>query len=183
MRNLLQDQLLKAGLAKKHQIDAAARKLERQRDGKAAAPPQDDRIDTRKLAAEKAERDRALEAERKAQAHARELIAQQRQIIEQHRVRADGEIAYRFVDADHVRSLLVGKTQRTQLANGALTIVRHLDGHALLPRAAAQMFRERGGQLVVDHGQDAPVATASVAAPDSDEAYYARFEVPDDLIW
>lgn len=48
MRNPLQEQLLKAGLAKKQQVDAAARALERQRDGK--APPAQ-KIDADKLLA------------------------------------------------------------------------------------------------------------------------------------
>lgn len=179
MRNLLQDQLLKAGLVKKQQVDAAARAQTRQREGKAPAPPPGERVDAQKLAAEKAERDRALAAERNAEARARELQAQVRQIIEQQQVRPSGEIDYRFVDGSAIRSVRVDEATRTQLARGALVIARHNEGYAILPAAAGSTIVERGGCVVVDHARPLPAP----ATPDSDEAYYARFQVPDDLVW
>lgn len=69
---------------------------------------------------------------------------------------------------------------RTQLASGALVIARHDDGYELLPRAAAEKIRARDpSTIVLDH---AAAPSAPVEASD-DEAYYARFQVPDDLIW
>lgn len=175
MRNLLQEQLLKAGLAKKQQVDAAARAQARQRDGKA---PVADKIDTDKLLAERAERDRALAAERNARAREQELRAQIKQIIETHQQKPAGEQPYRFIDAGKIKEILVGERQRQQLANGSLSIARHLDTYALLPQAAALMVRERGGEIVVDHSRATPAAQA-----DADEEHYRRFVVPDDLMW
>ncbi|GMU44377.1 MAG: DUF2058 domain-containing protein [Xanthomonadales bacterium] len=180
MRNPLQDQLLKAGLAKKHQVDAAVRAQTRQRDGKAPASPVAERVDARGLAAQKAERDRALAAERNEQLRVKEQQAQLRQLIEQQQLRSDGDGSYHFVDAGRVRRLPVGPTVRAQLARGALVIVRHGDGYALIPRAAAEGIAQRGGCIVVDQGRAQP---APAPPADSDEAYYARFQVPDDLIW
>jgi uncharacterized protein YaiL (DUF2058 family) len=41
--------------------------------------------------------------------------------------------------------------------------------------------RERAPDLVVlDHGQ---AGDAPAAASDEDDAYYAQFNVPDDLVW
>ncbi len=175
MRNPLQEQLLKAGLVKKQNVDAAVRAQKRQRDGKLAATTE--QIDARKLQAEKAERDRALAAERNAQAREKEKQAQIRQLIVQHRVDGDGDTPYRFADGERLASVLVGDAVRKQLASGALVIVRHDAGHALMPRAAGELVRQRGGLVVVDHAAD-QASTAS----DEDE-HYRKFVVPDDLIW
>lgn len=180
MRNLLQDQLLKAGLVKKQQVDATVRAQNRQRDGKAPAPPPSEKIDAQKLAAEKAERDRALAAERNAQARAKELEAQVRQLIEHHRVKASGEIPYRFIDDGKIRTVLVDEKLRAQLAKGTLVIARDGDSHALLPRATGEAVAARGGVIALDHGRPAPEMPAPASA---DDDYYARFKVPDDLIW
>jgi uncharacterized protein YaiL (DUF2058 family) len=68
------------------------------------------------------------------------------------------------------------------LSTGALVVARIDDCYELLPRAAAEKVRERDASLIVlDHGQAAgsePAATTS-----EDDAYYAQFQVPDDLIW
>lgn len=179
MRNLLQDQLLKAGLVKKQQVDATVRAQNRQRDGKAPAPPAAEQVDAKKLLAERAERDRALAAERNALLRAKELQAQVRQLIENHKLSIRGEIDYRFTDDGKIKSIPVNDAARAQLAKGSLVIARHDDSYAILPRAVADQIRERGGIIALDHGQ--PAAPASPAAADDD--YYARFQVPDDLIW
>lgn len=179
MRNPLQDQLLKAGLVKKHKLAEAVREQDRQRHAKKPAPPSAEQVDTQRLQAERAERDRALSAQRNAQARAAELRAQVRQIVESHKVPREGEIAYAFTDDGKIRNVLVNEALRAQLAKGALVIVRHDAGYALLPRAAAQKVAERDASMIVlDHGRD-----GSGGDPGEDDDYYKQFAVPDDLIW
>ncbi len=180
MRNPLQDQLLKAGLVKKNQVAQAVREQTRQRQakGKTPAAPTPGQIDAQRLQAEKAERDRALAAERNARLREAEQRAQVRQIVQTHQLPRQGEIAYRFSDGDAIKSLLVDAPQRSQLADGTLVIVRHDEGYALLPRAAAVKVRERDESMIVlDHGQP-----AAPGGGDEDD-YYKQFKVPDDLIW
>ena len=112
MRNPLQEQLLKAGLAKKGKVDQIARDQAKQRQGKAPTVTPEEKIDTQRLQAEKAERDRAIAAERNAQAQARELAAQVRQIIDANKVKREGEISYRFSDGEAIHSILVNKALR-----------------------------------------------------------------------
>ncbi|MGY4515049.1 DUF2058 domain-containing protein [Lysobacter sp. HA18] len=180
MRNPLQDQLLKAGLVKKSQVAQAAREQAKQRHGKAPPPTNEQQLEAERVRAERVERDRALAAERNVQARAHEQRAQARQIVEAQRVRVVGEIDYRFTDGDVIRSLQVDAAARAQLASGALVIARLDDGYALLPRAAAEKVQARDPSMIVlDHA-----ATAASAAPASDDdAYYAQFTVPDDLMW
>ena len=180
MRNPLQEQLLKAGLVKKNKLTEVVREQNRKRHGKGEQSDDAARVEAARLQAEKAERDRALAAERNAEARANELRAQVRQIIDANRQKRDGEIAYRFEAGGMIRSLLVDAAQRAALARGALVIVRDGDDYVLLPRAAGEKVAARDPTLVVlDHGRS---NEASPADSDEDEAY-RRFPVPDDLIW
>lgn len=181
MRTPLQEQLLKAGLAKKNKVAEAMRAQKLQRDGKSAPADDTARVNAEKVKAERIERDRAISAERNAQARAHELQAQVRQIVETHKIASGGQIEYRFTDETAIRSMLVDATQRSQLAKGALVIVRHDAGYALVPRAAAEMIRSRNGVVVLDHGVSASTGEPKPAAAVDD--YYDRFVVPDDLIW
>lgn len=178
MRNPLQDQLLKAGLVKKDKVAQVVREQAKQRHGKAPAPPSAEHVDAQRLQAERAERDRALAAEQNAQARISEQRAQVRQIIETHKVKREGEIAYRFSDEGKIRSVLVNEILRSQLASGLLVIARHDQGYELLPRNVAdKVYARAAGMIVLDHGLGAGEGA------DADDAYYERFKVPDDLIW
>ncbi len=180
--NPLQEQLLKAGLVKKSKVAEVAREQNKARHGKGPSQPSEIQLEAERARAEKIERDRALAAERKAQAHAAELRAQARQIIQDRKVPRTGESEYRFTADGVVRTLLIDTDLRRKLSSGALVIVRLDDRYELLPRAAAEKVRERDADMiVVDHGQDD--GTGPSATSPEEDAYYARFQVPDDLIW
>ncbi len=179
MRNPLQEQLLKAGLAKKSKVAEVVREQAKQRHAKRPSPTDAEKVDARQLQAERAERDRALAAERNAQARVREARAQIRQIVESGRVEQAGDIDYGFDDAGRIKRIPVDAAQRALLASGALVIARHDAGYALLPRAAAEkVYARDAGMIVLDHGRN----PGSVAAA-ADDASYENFPVPDDLIW
>lgn len=180
--NPLQEQLLKAGLVKKSKVAEVAREQIKARQGKGPAAPSEIQLEAERARAEKAERDRALAAERKAQAHAAELRAQARQIIEDRKVPRSGDSEYRFTADGAIRTLLIDAGLRKQLSSGALVIARLGERYELLPRAAADKVRERDpGMIVLDHGRAA--GNDAAASTSEDDAYYAQFKVPDDLIW
>ena len=179
MRNPLQEQLLKAGLVKKSKVAEVAREQARQRHGKAPPAPSAEQTEAERVRLEKAERDRALAAERNAQARLHEQRAQVRQIVEQNKLKLIGEIAYAFTDEGVIRNVLVDEAVRKQLASGALVIVRHGEGYAVIPRAAADKVYARDAAMVVlDHGKAGEGSTDG-----ADDDYYSQFKVPDDLIW
>ena len=179
MRNPLQEQLLKAGLVKKSKVAEVVREQTKQRHGKAASAPSAEQSEAERVRLEKVERDRALAAERNAQARLHEQRAQARQIVEQHQLKREGEIAYGFTDEGKIKSVLVNESVRAQLANGQLVIVRHDQGYAVIPRAAADKVYSRDAAMVVlDHGKP-----SAHGADGEDDDYYSQFKVPDDLIW
>ncbi len=179
MRNPLQEQLLTAGLVKKSKVAEVAREQVKQRHGKAPPAPSAEQAEAERVRLEKAERDRALAAERNAQARLHEQRAQARQIVEQNKLKLVGEIAYAFTDEGVIRNVLVDDAVRKQLASGALAIVRHDQGYAVIPRAAADKVYARDAAMVVlDHGK-----AEGSSAEGADDDYYSQFKVPDDLIW
>jgi uncharacterized protein YaiL (DUF2058 family) len=183
IRNPLQEQLLKAGLAKKSKVDQIAREQAKQRTGKAGAAGGTPQVsDTERARLEKVERDRVLSAERNAQARAAELRAQVRQIVEQHRLAPAGEIDYRFTHDGAIRSVRVTAAVRRQLAAGALVIACHDGGYAIVPRAAGDKIAARDPAMIaLDHSR-APAAPAA-DEDDPHAEHYRQFQVPDDLIW
>ena len=181
--NPLQEQLLKAGLVKKSKVAEVAREQNKARHAKGPSELSEIQRDAERARADKAERDRALATERKAQARIAELRAQARQIIEDKKVPRAGEDEYRFTADGAIRTLLVNEALRKQLSSGALVIARLGERHELLPRAAGDKVRERDASLIVlDHGLSTETGRSAVASSE-DDAYYAQFKVPDDLVW
>lgn len=180
--NPLQEQLLKAGLVKKSKVSEVAREQAKARHGKEAAAPSEAQLAAGRAREEKADRDRALAAEQKAQARRNELAAQARQIIKDKKVARSGESEYRFNADGAIRTLLIDEPLRRQLAAGTLVVARLGDRYELLPRAAGEQVRARDpAAIVLDHGQSTGTAAAATSA--EDDAYYAQFVVPDDLVW
>lgn len=98
------------------------------------------------------------------------------------RVPRSGESEYRFSADGAIRTLLVNEDLRRKLSSGALVIARLDESYELLPRAAAEKVRERDTSMIVlDHGQG--VSSESTTVTSEDDAYYAQFQVPDDLVW
>ena len=180
--NPLQEQLLKAGLVKKSKVAEVAREQNKARHAKGPSELNEIQLEAERVRAEKVERDRALATEHKAQARITELRAQARQIIEDKKVPRLGESEYRFTADGAIRTVLVDDDLRKKLSSGALVIARLGDRYELLPRAAGDKVRERDASMIVlDHGQDA--GTQPSVGTSEDDAYYAQFQVPDDLVW
>src|SRR3546814_18619778 len=74
--NPLQEQLHKGGLVKKSKVAEVAREQHKARHGKGPALPSDIQRDAERARVEKAERDRALAAERKSKARIAHLASQ-----------------------------------------------------------------------------------------------------------
>ena len=180
--NPLQEQLLKAGLAKKSKVTEAAREQQKARQAKENTASDEIRREAERARELKAEKDRALEADRRAKARTAELAAQARQIIQDKKLPRSGESEYRFSADGAIRTILINDEQRKLLAAGTVVIARLGERYELLPRAAGDKVRERDASLIVlDHGQTAGAAPA--ATDSDDDAYYAQFKVPDDLVW
>lgn len=179
----LKDQLLKAGLVNEKQIKQARqekRKENQQQQGpqKNAAAAEEKRR-AQQAMAEKAERDRLLNLQRKEEAEKRALAAQIKQLIEAHRQpKGDGEAPYNFADGNTVKRLYVSDKLRGQIVRGQLAIVKLNKQYELVPSEIADKIRSRDAACVVVHN----VPPQTEARGEGDDPY-AAYTIPDDLMW
>ncbi len=175
----LQDQLLKSGLIDSKQAKQANKeKRKQQRAARHGGEPQAESAKeaAARALAEKAERDRALNAARDAAAQKNAIAAQIRQMVQHNRQpRGDGDIAHNFVYGKTIKKLYVSATVHEHLAAGRLMIVCVEDSFELVPRVIAEKIAERDAAAVIQPPVD--------AAPVDEDDPYADYQIPDDLMW
>lgn len=186
MGQSLQDQLLKAGIAKPKQAKKARQdKTRRNKAARKSGQPQATaeqklakEVDAAHAAKRAADRKRASKAN--AEREQREKKRQVIQIIDENRIEIEtpsaDEPPYSYTMKGRIRRLPVSRDQRQRLANGRLAIVRYDGNTSLVDIATA----ERLEALV-------PKAISRNNAPEDDASDpddpYAGYEVPDDLMW
>ncbi len=181
MANSLFEQLKKTGLVdekKARKVKQGQYKNKKQKGKKGApAPLGEATLLARQALAEKAERDRQLNQQRKEAAERKAIAAQIRQLILINRIEhGDGDVAYHFTDATLVKRLHVSPQVHAQLAAGRLAIARLDDGYALVPLAVAEKIRQRDEQCIILCGQRGDSETR-------EDDPYADYKIPDDLMW
>jgi len=193
----LRDQLVKAGLA----TSAQAKKAERSnraeatserhqtkaKKGKGATTSQSDTAKVKAKAAqqraERAAKDKALAQQHNAKAQAKALQAQIRQLILQNdqrtKVADDDAVPYNFVHGKKIKKIFVTKQQLEALSSGRLVVVNNNGIYHFVDEKVAKQIEQRDPKrIIVAHD-----ANAKPPEPGSDEEFYAKFEVPDDLDW
>lgn len=177
----LQDQLLKAGLVDEKKAKKAKQAKNKQE--KLKRKNKIETVDEAKLAAEKAqaekvERDRQLNLQRKQEAEQKAITAQIRQLIEMNRQeKSAGDVTYNFTDGNKVTHIYVDERQQKQLSNGHLAIVRFDGNYEIVPTTVSEKIAMRDESYLVycNRGKEDTVV--------DEEDPYAEFQVPDDLMW
>ena len=180
MANALQDQMLKTGLVKAHQIKKATKeKRQAQRDNAPDAVAEQARLAQQQKIESDRNRNRAQEAERERKAQA----AQIRQLIETQRLaRSSGDSTLQFVDAGKVKKITLHKAQRTQVIGGVVAVVRFDQGYELVPAATAEKIARRDPGCIAVF--NAAIVNTQPAPPENPETDpYADYPIPDDLMW
>lgn len=180
MSNPFQDQLLKAGMVSKQQVQKANKDKHNKK--KQKSPKNSLVVDEIKLAAqhaakEKAALDRALNRKKEDDAKKRAVSAEINQIIENNRVvTGEGcELVYNFEHAGKVNRIYINNEIRQQIIHGKLGIAS-IDGrYELVPKAVAEKILRRDAGRVILFDESNPVA--------GEDDAYADYHVPDDLMW
>lgn len=182
MNNPFQEQLLKAGVVSKQQVQKAnqeksKKKKQQPRKSKKAAVVDEARIKAQMVAAEKAERDRELNKRKEDQARGKAVSAEINQLITENMIKRDEkcDLAYNFEHQKKVKRIYINKEMQQQIVSGKLGIAR-IDGmYELVPAAIAEKIKQRNEKRVVIFSDDKNT-------PDENDPY-KDFEVPDDLMW
>lgn len=203
MTKSLQDQLMGAGL-----IDSKkAKKItnENRKQKKVQKKSRDDSLSEAQTAAkqaqrEKIKRDQALNNKLNSDAQQKSITAQVIQLINHYKLeRKRGDISYNFSDRAVIKKMLVSDEMSKEITRGRLCIARLSDSYELIPKPIADKIRERDPDSIVVYNEKpklspssnattadkASTAIGSEAEPalESDDDYYAQFEIPDDLTW
>ena len=184
MANSIKDQLMKSGLVDKkraHQVRQRHKQEEKMlRRGELEVDDRAERV--RQQRAEQVERDRLLEAQRQTERHAREIVAQIRQMIVTSRIdRSGGDVAYQFVQDKKIKKAYVTKTQHEQLTLGRIAIVALDQAYELVPAKVADKIGQRDPEAVLVLNSQQPAAARDGDVPEEDP--YADYPIPDDLMW
>ena len=185
MSKSLQEQLLKKGLISDKKSKAASKDkyntLKSKRRKKGDSAPQEQSTIQKARLQQKA-RDRELNLQRKIQADQKALSAQIIQLIGQYKLeRESAELEYNFSDRNIVKKILVTQNMLKEISLGRLCITRFGESYEVIPKPIADKIRERDLSVIVVYNQEEQ--NQHSADTDSNEVYYAQFEIPDDLTW
>jgi len=181
MNNLFQEQLLKAGVVNKQQVQKAKqeknKKKKKQHNNKKLQPDNEVALKVKKAAEEKAARDRELNKKKEEQARRKAISAEINQLIIKHKLSRDEkcEITYNFEHQNKVKKIYINAEMKQQLVQGKLGIARIEGVYELIPLAIAEKIQQRNEKRVV-------IFEKEDKAKDENDPY-ADFEVPDDLTW
>lgn len=180
MKNALQAQLLKAGLADEKKLKSVKKERHSQRKqlGKKQKLVNEAAVLAEQRRLEQVARDQELNRQRQAEAEEKAIAAQVRQLVTVNKVVGNGEVAFNFADGALVKRLYVNNKIHRELTLGKLAIARDNEGYALIPAPVAEKIQQRiPATIVLLNTQDDQPVTADEDDP------YADYQIPDDLMW
>ena len=182
MSNPFQEQLLKAGLVSKQQVQKARqeknKKWKQQRSNKEIVDDEA-RLKAKQAAEEKAARDRELNKRKEDQARQKAISIEINQLISANRLPRDAgcEIIYNFEHNKKVKRIYVNAEMKQRIIQGKLGIARIEGRYELVPQAIAEKIKQRNPKRVVIYDETEPGPTVTENDP------YAAYKIPDDLDW
>jgi len=185
MAGTLFDQMMKAGLVDKQKAKKVKKEKYQQGKNNKQKKGTETISESAKLAEiakkEKADKAQKLNLQRKAEQEKKSLQAEIRQIIESNRLKDfAGNENYSFVDGAVVKSLNLKPAIRKSIIAGNIRIARYKGGFALLEADVADKIIQRDSTVLIALSTD---KESSDKMSQEDKDYYAKFEIPDDLVW
>jgi uncharacterized protein YaiL (DUF2058 family) len=176
--NTLQDQLLKAGLVDKNKAQKAEKERRKKNRQQHKSKESISSPAERKKQTQKVERDRDLNQRREEARKQREIAAQVKQLVENHRhPRGEGEeddTPFYFNNKGKIKKMYVSAQTHKMVTSKKLGIVNCNGVFELVPMDIVEKVRQRNPSLVIELPED--------ESPSEDDPY-SDFPVPDDLIW
>lgn len=179
MGNPFQDQLLKAGLVTKKQVQKVqqdkSRKNKQQRSKKETVVDET-KLKAQQSAQEKAKHDRELNKKKEEQARQKAVSIEINQIITNNCLARDEscDIVYNFEHDKKVRRIYVNAEMKQQIVQGKVGIARIEGRYELVLKSIAEKIQQRNEKRVV-------IFDVQEVVDENDP--YAEYEIPDDLIW
>ena len=183
MGNSLQDQLLGAGLVDKKKAKAVAKESRKKKNVERRNKQNEPNIsEAQRKALEKKEKDREMNRQRQQAAEEKAIQAQIIQLIEHYQIKdAQGDIDFNFNDNNTIKRLSVNQNTWDSISSGRLCIAKMGESYKIIPKPIAEKIAERdSAAIIVANSKN---ETKNAEEQQSDDDYYAQFEIPDDLMW
>ncbi len=182
MGNPFQDQLLKAGLVTKKQVqkvqqDKKRKNKQQQQHSKKEKVVDETKLKAQRAAEEKAKRDRELNRKKEEQARQKAISIEINQLITNNCLARDEscDIVYNFEHNKKVRRVYVDDEMKKQIVQGKLGIARIEGRYELVTKAVAEKIQQRNEKRVVIFSDDQKTV--------DENDPYADHQIPDDLMW
>ena len=181
MGNAFQDQFLKAGVVTKQQVkkeQSAKNKKSKQQRSKKEKVVDENKLKAQQAAQEKAAADRELNRKKEEQARQKAISAEIDQLIIKNCIKRNGEecdIAYNFEHRKKVNRVYVNQEMKQDIINAKLGIARIEGRYELVPLSIAEKIQQRNEKRVVLFEKEDEL--------NDENDPYAKFQVPDDLVW
>ena len=180
MSNPFQDQLLKAGIVSKQQVEKAKKdnhKKKKQQRNKKDIAIDETRLRVQQAADEKAKYDRELNKKKEEDARKKAISAEINQLITVNCLQRDDscDTAYNFEHNKKVKRIYINEEMKQQIIQGKLGIVRIEGRYELVPISIAEKIQQRNEKSVV-------LINSEPQAVDENDPY-ADYQIPDDLVW
>jgi uncharacterized protein len=180
MNNPFQEQLLKAGIVNKQQVQKAKQdknKKKKQTRNKKEAAVDENKIKVQKAAEEKAEFDRELNRKKEESARKKAISTEINQLITSNCIKRDEscEIIYNFEHNNKVKRIYINEEMKQQVVKGKFGIARIEGRYELVPLDIAEKIQQRNEKRIV-------IFSAEEKNADENDPY-ADYQIPDDLTW
>ena len=182
MSNPFQEQLLKAGVVTKQQVQKVKQEGNKKKKQQKQRSKKDVVVDKTKLKAqqaveEKARRDRELNKRKEEHAKQKAISIEINNLITDNCIdrKENCEIIYNFEHQKKVKRIYVNEDMKQQIIKGKLGIARIEGRYELVPKAIAEKIQQRNEKRVVLFTND------DKKADENDP--YADYQIPDDLTW
>ena len=182
MNNPFQEQLLKAGLVTKKQVqkvkqDKNRKRKQMQQHSKKEKVVDENRLKAQQAVEEKARRDRELNKKKEDQARQKAISIEINQLIENNCLDRDEtcEIGYNFEHNKKVKHIYVNAEMKQQIVKGKLGIARIEGRYELVPKTIAEKIQQRNEKRVVIFSDDEEIV--------NENDPYADHQIPDDIMW
>lgn len=180
MNNPFQDQLLKAGLVTKHQVQKAKQdkyREKKQQHSKKEIVVDEARRKAQQSAEDKTNRDRELNKKKDEQARQKAISIEINQLIMNNCLVRDEncEIVYNFEHNKKVKRIYINAEMKQKIMQGVLGIARIEGRYELVPKAIAEKIQKRNERRVVIFNDDQHVL--------NENDPYSKYQIPDDLVW
>ena len=182
MGNPFQDQLLKAGLVTKKQVqkvqqDKNRKRKQQQQHSKKEKVVDEAKLKAQQVAEEKVKRDRELNKKKEEQARQKAISIEINQLITDNCLARDEscDIVYNFEHNKKVRRIYVDAGMKQQIIQGKLGIARIEGRYELVTKTVAEKIQQRNEKRVVIFSDNQETV--------NEDDPYAEHQIPDDLMW